>query len=220
MPDHLTVTDEDATRVITMLRPEKKNVITQDMYRYQRLDQQRTAGSRHPLHPDRRQRRRVHRRQRPRAISAKTAPPVRIRRANPMPSSSSMRWRIIQWPVAAVDGIAISALAPPCCSIAITLICSTTATFSTPFIHLSGRGSRRRLQPADAAHHGISARLLHAGDGPQGLGRGHARLAGFVSQVRWARPKPRRARWRAKSARSRRKRSRSRASCSGRRRKT
>ena len=33
MPGHLTVTDEDATRVIAMLRPEKKNAITQDMYR-------------------------------------------------------------------------------------------------------------------------------------------------------------------------------------------
>ena len=33
MPEHLTVTDEDATRVIAMLRPEKKNAITQDMYR-------------------------------------------------------------------------------------------------------------------------------------------------------------------------------------------
>ena len=33
MPDHLTISDEDATRVITMRRPEKKNAITQDMYR-------------------------------------------------------------------------------------------------------------------------------------------------------------------------------------------
>ena len=33
MPDHLIVTDEDATRVITLRRPEKKNAITQDMYR-------------------------------------------------------------------------------------------------------------------------------------------------------------------------------------------
>src|SRR3954452_24401632 len=29
----LIVTDEDATRVITLRRPEKKNAITQDMYR-------------------------------------------------------------------------------------------------------------------------------------------------------------------------------------------
>src|ERR1700687_5770776 len=33
MIGHLIVTDEDATRVITMRRPEKKNAITQDMYR-------------------------------------------------------------------------------------------------------------------------------------------------------------------------------------------
>src|SRR3954454_6280519 len=33
MPGHLIVTDEDATRVITLRRPEKKNAITQDMYR-------------------------------------------------------------------------------------------------------------------------------------------------------------------------------------------
>ncbi|MBR1227601.1 MULTISPECIES: crotonase/enoyl-CoA hydratase family protein [unclassified Bradyrhizobium] len=33
MTEHLIVSDEDATRVITMRRPEKKNAITQDMYR-------------------------------------------------------------------------------------------------------------------------------------------------------------------------------------------
>lgn len=33
MSDHLIVTDENAARVITMRRPEKKNALTQDMYR-------------------------------------------------------------------------------------------------------------------------------------------------------------------------------------------
>ncbi|MEO6945099.1 MAG: crotonase/enoyl-CoA hydratase family protein [Nitrobacter sp.] len=33
MTGHLIVTDDDATRVITMRRPEKKNAITRDMYR-------------------------------------------------------------------------------------------------------------------------------------------------------------------------------------------
>jgi enoyl-CoA hydratase/carnithine racemase len=33
MTGHVTVTDGDATRVITMRRPEKKNAITRDMYR-------------------------------------------------------------------------------------------------------------------------------------------------------------------------------------------
>jgi enoyl-CoA hydratase/carnithine racemase len=33
MTEHLIVTDEHATRVITLRRPEKKNAITQDMYR-------------------------------------------------------------------------------------------------------------------------------------------------------------------------------------------
>ncbi|MBB1091853.1 crotonase/enoyl-CoA hydratase family protein [Rhodopseudomonas palustris] len=33
MSEHLIVTDEDATRVITMRRPEKKNALTQEMYR-------------------------------------------------------------------------------------------------------------------------------------------------------------------------------------------
>jgi enoyl-CoA hydratase/carnithine racemase len=32
MTSHLIVTDEDATRVITLRRPEKKNALTQDMY--------------------------------------------------------------------------------------------------------------------------------------------------------------------------------------------
>src|SRR5712671_2718256 len=33
MPGHLIVSDEDATRMIKLRRPEKKNAITQDMYR-------------------------------------------------------------------------------------------------------------------------------------------------------------------------------------------
>jgi enoyl-CoA hydratase/carnithine racemase len=33
MTGHLIVTDEDSTRVITLRRPEKKNALTQDMYR-------------------------------------------------------------------------------------------------------------------------------------------------------------------------------------------
>ncbi len=33
MTGHLTVTDEDALRIITLRRPEKKNALTQDMYR-------------------------------------------------------------------------------------------------------------------------------------------------------------------------------------------
>src|SRR5947209_17626073 len=33
MPGHLIVSDEDAPRVITLRRPEKKNAITQEMYR-------------------------------------------------------------------------------------------------------------------------------------------------------------------------------------------
>src|SRR5260370_24731937 len=33
MTGHLIVTDEDATRIIKLRRPEKKNAITQDMYR-------------------------------------------------------------------------------------------------------------------------------------------------------------------------------------------
>lgn len=33
MPGHLTVTDDNATRVITLERPEKKNALTQGMYR-------------------------------------------------------------------------------------------------------------------------------------------------------------------------------------------
>ena len=33
MTEHVNVTDEDAIRVIKLSRPEKKNAITQDMYR-------------------------------------------------------------------------------------------------------------------------------------------------------------------------------------------
>src|SRR6187455_2571183 len=33
MTEHLIVSDEEATRVITLRRPEKRNAITQEMYR-------------------------------------------------------------------------------------------------------------------------------------------------------------------------------------------
>ena len=32
MTEHIVVTDKEATRTITMRRPEKKNTLTQDMY--------------------------------------------------------------------------------------------------------------------------------------------------------------------------------------------
>jgi len=46
MTGHLIVTDEDAIRVITLRRPEKKNAITQDMYRgmSEAIDGARTMG--------------------------------------------------------------------------------------------------------------------------------------------------------------------------------
>ena len=65
MTGHLIVSDEDATRVITLRRPEKKNAITQDMYRAmsEAIDKAQNNPD-DPLHHHHRRLRRVHRRQR------------------------------------------------------------------------------------------------------------------------------------------------------------
>ena len=213
MTGHLIVTDEDATRVIKLRRPEKKNAITQDMYRAMSeaidtaqnnpaircliitggsgvftagndLEDFLKDGTSNTDMPARLQRHQV---------------PL-FARAQRQADHRRGRRRLR------------SASAPPCCSIAIT--CSPVNDRDVlDAVHPSRAGAGRRLQPADAAHHGPPACVCDAGDGAHGQRR-RARKSPASSMWWWrpATPRPRRARWRARSARCRRKRSRSRAS--------
>ena len=213
MTGHLIVTDEDATRVITLRRPEKKNAITQDMYRLM-SDAIDTAQNNpnDPLHHHHRRLRRVHRRQRPRGFPERGHLEYRHRRAPPTPSKFLYSLAHNVKPIiAAVDGVAIGI--------------GTTMLFHCDYVlasndrdvldalHPSGPGAGRRLQPADAAHHGPPARVCDAGDGSHRHRRRRASRASSTWWLRPATPKPRPARSRARSARCRRRRSRSRASC-------
>ena len=147
MTEHLIVSDEDATRVITMRRPEKKNAITQDMYRAMSdaIDKAQdnpairciiitggsgvfTAGNDledflkdGTSNPDV-----------PRASNAAKFLYSLAHNAKPI--------------IAAVDGIAIG-IGTTMLFHCDYVLASKTATFSTPFINL-GPGAGRRLQPA------------------------------------------------------------------------
>ncbi|MBC7584335.1 crotonase/enoyl-CoA hydratase family protein [Tardiphaga sp. vice352] len=181
MTGHLIVTDEDFTRVITLRRPEKKNAITHDMYRAM------TAA----------------------IDSAQNDPAIRCliitggsgvftagndledfvatatTEAGPFGSSPAIKFLYslahnTKPIIAAVDGIAVG--------IGTTLLfhcdyvlASSTATFSTPFIHLGlvPEGASSLLMPRTMGHQRAFAMLV--------MGRKasaeDAREAGFVNVV-------------------------------------
>ena len=213
MTEHLIVTDEDATRVITLRRPEKKNAITQDMYRAM-SDAIDTAQNNPDIrcliitggsgvftagndledflkdgtsNPDV-----------PRASNATKFLYSLAHNAKPI--------------IAAVDGIAIG-IGTTMLFHCDYVLASKTATFSTPFINLGlvPEGASSLLMPRTMGHQRAFAMLV--------MGRTmqrRRRARGRLRQCRWWRPaipKPRRARSRARSARCRRKRWRSRESC-------
>jgi enoyl-CoA hydratase/carnithine racemase len=181
MTGHLIVTDEDSTRVITLRRPEKKNAITQDMYRLmsEAIDTAQnnpkircmiitggsgvfTAGN--DLHDFLKD-----------GTEAAAAP--RASNAIKFLYSLAQNTKPI---IAAVDGIAIG--------IGTTLLfhcdyvlASTTATFSTPFIHLGlvPEGASSLLFPRTMGHQRAFSMLV--------MGRTasaeDAREAGFVNEV-------------------------------------
>ncbi|MBC7580306.1 MAG: crotonase/enoyl-CoA hydratase family protein [Tardiphaga sp.] len=181
MTGHLIVTDEDATRVLTLRRPEKKNAITHGMYRAmsEAIDTAQnnpeircliitggsgvfTAGN--DLED---------------FVATATA------EAGPFGASDAIRFlyslaQNTKPIVAAVDGIAVG--------IGTTLLfhcdyvlASTTATFSTPFIHLGlvPEGGSSLLMPRTMGYHRAFATLV--------MGRvvtaEEAREAGFVNVV-------------------------------------
>jgi enoyl-CoA hydratase/carnithine racemase len=181
MTGHLIVTDEDATRVITLRRPEKKNAITQEMY---------SAMSD--------------------AIdTAQTDPAIRCiimsggsgvftagndledflkdgtsntdapRASNAVKFLYSLAHNTKPI-VAAVDGIAIG-IGTTMLLHCDYVIASTTTTFSTPFIHLGlvPEGASSLLAPRTMGHQRAFAMLVMG----RSLSADDGRLAGFVNAV-------------------------------------
>jgi enoyl-CoA hydratase/carnithine racemase len=181
MTGHLIVSDEDATRVITLRRPEKKNAITQDMYRAmsEAIDTAQdnpdirclvisggagafTAGN--DLDDFLRD-----------GTSNTGAP--RASNAGKFLYSLAHNAKPI---VAAVEGVAIG-IGTTMLFHCDHVLAGATATFSTPFIHLGlvPEGASSLLVPRAIGHHRafallVMGRIFSAED---------ARAAGFVNAV-------------------------------------
>lgn len=174
MPGHLTVTDEDATRVIALRRPEKKNAITQEMYRAmsEAIDAAQnnpdirciiiTAGN--DLED---------------FLKDGTANSDTPRKSNAMKFLYSLAHNAKPI-VAAVDGIAIG-IGTTMLFHCDYVIASTTATFSTPFIHLGlvPEGASSLLMPRTMGHQRAFATLVMG----RTVSAEDARFAGFVNVV-------------------------------------
>lgn len=181
MTDHVIVTDEDATRVITLRRPEKKNALTQEMY----------AAMSHAID------------------TAQNNPAIRCMiitggsgvftagndledfmkaggsaqgEARPMNAVKFLHSLVHNTKpiIAAVDGIAIG--------IGTTMVfhcdyvlASTTATFSTPFIHLGlvPEGASSLLVPMMMGHQRAFSMLVMG----RPVSAEDAQTAGFVNAV-------------------------------------
>jgi enoyl-CoA hydratase/carnithine racemase len=181
MTGHLIVTDDDATRIIMLRRPEKKNAITQEMYL---------------LMAD--------------AInSAQNDPAIRCMiitggsgvftagndlqdflqdgtdaSATPRASNATkFLYALAQNTkplIAAVDGIAIG-IGTTMLFHCDYVLASTTATFSTPFIHLGlvPEGASSLLMPRTMGHQRAFATLVMG----RNVSADEARMAGFVNVV-------------------------------------
>lgn len=181
MTDHVIVADEDATRVITLRRPEKKNALTQDMY----------ARISHAID------------------TAQNNPNIRCmiitggsgvftagndledfvnaggdkagydRPLNAVKFLHSLAHNTKPI-IAAVDGVAIGIGATMVfhCDY---VLASTTATFSTPFIHLGlvPEGASSLLAPLTMGHQRAFAMLVMG----RPVSAEDARIAGFVNAV-------------------------------------
>ena len=181
MPGHVIVTDEEAMRVITLRRPEKKNAITQAMYRdmSEAID---TAQGNPAI----------------RCIILSGGPGVftagndledflqdGTSKSDAPRASNAVKFLYslahnAKPIIAAVDGIAVG--------IGTTLlfhcdyvVASTMAGFSTPFIHLGlvPEGASSLLAPRTMGHQRAFAMLVMG----RALSAEDARLAGFVNTV-------------------------------------
>jgi enoyl-CoA hydratase/carnithine racemase len=181
MTGHLIVTDEDAMRVITLRRPEKKNAITQDMYRAisEAID---TAQDNPGI----------------RCILISGGPGVftagndledflQAGTANADTPRASNATKFLyalahntKPIVAAVDGIAIG-IGTTMLLHCDYVIASRNATFSTPFIHLGlvPEGASSLLMPRAIGHHRAFATLVMG----RTVSAEDACIAGFVNEV-------------------------------------
>jgi enoyl-CoA hydratase/carnithine racemase len=181
MTGHLTVTDEDAVRVITLRRADKKNAITQDMYRGMRdaIDTAQTSlaircimitggagvftagNDLEDFLKD--------------GTSSTDAP--RASEATKFLYSLADNAKPI---VAAVDGIAIG-IGTTMLFHCDYVVASTRAAFSTPFIHLGlvPEAASSLLAPRAMGHQRAFAMLVMG----RSLSAEEARLAGFVNAV-------------------------------------
>ena len=181
MTGHLIVTDEDATRVITLRRPQKKNALTQDMYlaMSEAINSAQdnaairciiitggsgvfTAGNDledflkdGTASGDQ-----------PRASNAITFLHALANNAKPI--------------IAAVDGIAIG-VGTTMLFHCDYVLASPTATFSTPFIHLGlvPEGASSLLMPLTMGHQRAFATLVMG----RTMNATEAREAGFVNTI-------------------------------------
>src|SRR4030081_3475746 len=181
MTGHLTVNDEDAVRVITLRRVDKKNAITQDMYRGMRdaIDTAQTSptircimitggtgvftagNDLEDFLKD--------------GTSNTDAP--RASEATKFLYSLADNAKPI---VAAVDGIAIG-IGTTMLFHCDYVLASKTATFSTPFIHLGlvPEGASSLLMPRTMGHQRAFATLVMG----RSVSAEDARVAGFVNVV-------------------------------------
>jgi enoyl-CoA hydratase/carnithine racemase len=181
MTGHLIVTDEDATRVITLRRPEKKNAITQEMYRAisGAIDSAQddpnircmmitggsgifTAGN--DLED---------------FLKDGSSDPDTPRASNAVKFLYSLAHNAKPI-VAAVDGIAIG-IGTTMLFHCDYVVAATTATFSTPFIHLGlvPEGASSLLMPRTMGHQRAFAMLVMG----RTMTADDARVAGFVNTV-------------------------------------
>ena len=181
MTAHLIVTDEDATRVITMRRPEKKNALTREMYRAMSaaIDTAQndpaircivitggpgvfTAGN----DLDDFLKDGTSNTDTPRESDAVTFLYSLAHNTKPI--------------VAAVDGIAIG-IGTTMLFHCDYVVASTAATFSTPFIHLGlvPEGASSLLMPRTMGHQRAFAMLVMG----RTFSADDARVAGFVNVV-------------------------------------
>ena len=181
MTGHLIVTDEDATRVITLRRPEKKNAITQEMYREMSdaIDKAQnnpnirciiitggsgvfTAGN--DLED---------------FLNDGTSNSDAPRASNATKFLYSLAHNVKPI-VAAVDGVAIG-IGTTMLFHCDYVLASTTAKFSTPFIHLGlvPEGASSLLMPRTMGHQRAFAMLVMG----RTMTADDARDAGFVNTV-------------------------------------